>query len=146
LAELDKLAPEMSKIPTNPTGTGNAQKIPKIAAELIEAKLAGSKAEAIEHLRTAVALQDSMDYTEPPAWFYPVRESLGAALLENGQAAEAENVFREDLDRSPRNGRSLFGLRESRKSHGKAEDAEAVDGQFRSAWKNADTQLTLSEL
>src|SRR5437868_1720310 len=56
LAELEKLAPEMSKIPTNPTGTGNAQKIPKIAAEVIEARMASGKAEAIEHLRAAVTL------------------------------------------------------------------------------------------
>src|SRR5207253_3019907 len=122
LAELEKLAPEMSKIPTNPTGAGNAQKIPKIAAELIEAKLAGEKSAQIAHLRAAVSLQDAMDYTEPPDWFYPVRESLGAALLANGQAAEAEKVFREDLDRNPRNGRSLFGLRESLKAQGKTED------------------------
>ena len=146
LAELEKLAPEMSKIPTNPTGAGNAQKIPKIAAELIQARLAKSKTETVDHLRAGVALQDSMDYTEPPDWFYPVRESLGAALLENGQAAEAEKVFREDLERNPRNGRSLFGLRESLKAEGKAEDAEAVDQQFKSAWKNADSQLKLSEL
>lgn len=149
LVALEKLAPEMSKIPTNPTGTGNAERIPKIAAQVIQAKLDMANKNtggAIEHLQTAVALQDSMDYTEPPDWFYPVRESLGAALLRSGRAGGAEKVFREDLDRNPRNGRSLFGLRESLKAQGKIEDAVAVDQQFKTAWKNADIQLRIEDL
>jgi hypothetical protein len=55
---------------------------------------------------------DALTYDEPPPWYFPIRESLGAALLRNGQAAEAEEVFREDLKRNRCNGRSLFGLME----------------------------------
>ena len=47
---------------------------------------------------------------EPPEWHYTIRTSLGAALLRDGKAAEAEGVFRKDLEMNPRNGRSLFGL------------------------------------
>ena len=61
-------------------------------------------------LREAVAVQDKLKYGEPPDWFYPVRESLGGALLMSGDNAGAEKVFREDLDRNPRNPRSLLGL------------------------------------
>jgi len=66
--------------------------------------------QALELMRTAVKLQDEMPYSEPPAWFYPVRESLGALLLRAGSAAESEAVFRENLQRSPNDPRALLGL------------------------------------
>ena len=68
------------------------------------------KSEAIAQLKDAVAIQDTLKYGEPPGWFYPVRESLGAALFRDGKISEAEQTFREDLQRNPRNPRSLFGL------------------------------------
>ena len=83
-----------------------------IAAAVIDARIAaanGDRAAAIAHWKTAVDAQDRLHYDEPPAWYYPVRESLGAALLQNGEAQEAEIVFRRDLVLNPGNGRSLFG-------------------------------------
>ena len=62
------------------------------------------------------------------------------------QYAEAEAVFREDLRRNRRNGRSLFGLTESLKAQGKTREAELVRREFERAWKNADTQLKVSDL
>src|SRR3984893_17779312 len=90
-----------------------AKDIMKIAKDVVGAKIAIAKKDnkgAIVMLREAVAIQDTLKYGEPPDWFFPVRESLGAALLLNGDAAGAEKVFREDLDRNPRNPRSLWGL------------------------------------
>jgi hypothetical protein len=75
-----------------------------------------------------------------------VRESLGGVLILNGDYAEAERVFRADLERNPRNGRSLFGLVGSLKKQGKEYDAQLVQGEFEAAWKNADTQLRLEDL
>ena len=86
-----------------------------------------------------------MPYDEPPIWFYPIRESLGAALLQHGQIADAERVFREDLDRHPRNARSLFGLHESLIRQGKTLDAEWVRAARDEAWKNADVPLALDD-
>ena len=94
----------------------------------------------------AVAAADRLAYDEPPVWFYPVRESLGAALLAGGQPSEAERVFREDLERHPRNARSLFGLHESLVRQGKDADAAWVQRAFDEAWKNADVMLTLNSL
>ncbi len=88
----------------------------KIAEDVLGAKIAMAKkdsANAISQLRDAVAIQDKLNYGEPPDWFYPVRESLGARLLISGDAAGAEKVFREDLERNPRNPRSLFGLHQA---------------------------------
>jgi tetratricopeptide (TPR) repeat protein len=110
----------------------------KIAADVLGAKIAVAKhdsATATSLLHQAIAVQDSLKYGEPPDWFFPVRESLGAVLLSNGNAAEAEKIFREDLDRNPRNPRSLFGLRESLKAQKRTYDAQFVDKEFKSAWK-----------
>ena len=87
-----------------------------------------------------------MKYGEPPDWFFPVRESLGGALLRSGNAVEAEKVFRADLERNPRNARSLFGLREALKSEGKTYDAQFVNREFADAWKDADVRLTVAQL
>ncbi|MBM3773641.1 MAG: hypothetical protein FJW37_00585 [Acidobacteria bacterium] len=117
-----------------------------IAAEVLAARLAASPDAALAHWQRAVELQDRLVYEEPPAWYYPIRESLGGALLGSGRAAEAEAVFREGLRRGPRNGRMLFGLRESLKAQGKQEAAAAVGREFEKAWSRADVELKLAEL
>jgi hypothetical protein len=93
-----------------------------------------------------VTAQDALNYDEPPDWYYPVRESLGGALLAAGKPIDAEQVFREDLRRNPRNPRSLFGLMHSLKAQQKDADAAWVESQFKVAWKSADTDLRLSDL
>jgi len=106
----------------------------------------GDSDRAIQYWTTAVQIEDGFRYNEPPEWFYPVRESLGAALLSAGKAKEAERVFRDDLRQNPRNPRSLFGLMSSLKVEHREEDAAWVERQFSEAWKGADTQLKLSDL
>ena len=86
-----------------------------------------------------------MAYDEPPIWFYPIRESLGAVLLETGRAADAERVFREDLVRHPRNPRSLFGLHESLLKQGRTTDAAWIKAAFDDVWRNADSKLRMGE-
>jgi tetratricopeptide (TPR) repeat protein len=120
-----------------------------IARDVLAAKIALAKKDnpgAVAQLQEAVAIQDMLKYGEPPDWFFPVRESLGAALLMNGDAAGAERVFRADLDRNPRNPRSLFGLQQSLKTQGKDYDAGFVEGQFRNSWKGGATPLKLTDL
>ncbi len=61
-----------------------------IATDVLGAKIAMAKkdnAGAIAQLKDAVAIQDKLNYGEPPDWPFSVRESLGAALLMNGDAA-----------------------------------------------------------
>jgi tetratricopeptide (TPR) repeat protein len=126
-----------------------AKDILKIAEDVLGAKIALAKhdsAGAIAQLRQAVALQDALKYGEPPDWFFPVRESLGAALLLSGNAPEAERVFREDLDRNPRNPRSLFGLSQALKAQNRGYDAQFVDKQFQTAWKGLANQLKVDDL
>jgi tetratricopeptide (TPR) repeat protein len=116
------------------------------ASEIVAARLAPSPAEAVPHWQHAVAMQDALVYDEPPAWYYPLRESLGAALLLDGKAAEAEGIFREGIKRSPRNGRMLFGLMESLRAQRKTQDAESVKREFDAAWSKADVTLRVEDL
>jgi hypothetical protein len=99
---------------------------------------------AIEFLRKGV--EDSLAYDEPPTWFLPVREMLGGALLGQGDFSGPEQVFRDDLERNRRNGRSLFGLMECLKAQKKDYSAAMVQREFETAWKNADTRLTVRDL
>ena len=116
---------------------------------LLAARIAlarGDKEKAVELLRAAVQAEDEINYMEPSDWYLSVRETLGGVLLTTGDAVGAEKVFRADLARNVRSGRSLFGLRESLRRQGKNYAADSIDAEFRSAWKNADTQLRIEDL
>lgn len=118
-----------------------------LAAEVLAGEIAargGDADAAVKHLAEAVRIQDEHWFTEPPPWYFPVRQSLGAALLQAGRAAEAEAVYREDLRRNPENGWSLFGLAQSLRAQGKTADASAIDARFRRAWARADVALVSS--
>jgi len=125
------------------------KEILKIAENVLGAKIALAKKDtsgAIAMLRDAVAVQDTLKYDEPPDWFFPVRESLGAALLMSADNAGAEKVFRDDLERNPRNPRSLFGLEQALRKQGKDYDAGFVRKQFEASWKGGNTALKVEDL
>jgi tetratricopeptide (TPR) repeat protein len=118
-----------------------------LAGEVLAGELAARRGEqdaAVRHLAEAVRIQDGHWFTEPPPWYYPVRQSLGAVLLQAGRAAEAEAAYREDLRRNPENGWSLYGLAQSLRAQGKTDEAAAVDARFRRAWARADVTLASS--
>ena len=118
-----------------------------IAERTVNAELAlarGDQATAIAALTEAVTIEDRIPYDEPPGWHSPVRQSLGAALLVAGRAADAEKVYREELQRNPQNGWSLKGLALALRQQQKTEDAVAVEKQLQAAWQHADVQLVAS--
>jgi tetratricopeptide (TPR) repeat protein len=117
-----------------------------MAMVALAARLEPSPVKAVPLWKRAVELQDGLTYDEPPAWFYPMRESWGAAALLSGDAAGAEAVFREGLRRSPNNGRMLFGLLESLKAQKKSDAAAWVEREFTKAWAGADVKLSLKDL
>ncbi len=120
-----------------------------IADDVLAARIAGAKGDktgAIRLLHDAVAAQDQLFYDEPADWYYPVRESLGGMLLQSGNAKEAEQVFRDDLEKNPRNPRSLFGLAEALTRQKREYDANWVRQQFQSAWQGADLELKVEDL
>jgi len=129
-----------------PWGNNSTGDVMDLAAAIVEARTQSSPAAAVPVWRHAVEIQDALIYDEPPAWYYPVRESLGAALLLSGDAAAAENVFREGARRGPNNGRMLFGLLESLKAQHKTDAAAWVERELEAAWKGADLKLRLQDL
>jgi len=119
----------------------------RIAQRSVSAELAiarGDHAGAIAALREAVAIEDRIPYDEPPGWHAPVRHSLGAALLAAGQPAEAEAVYRAELERNPGNGWSLHGLARSLQAQERADDAALARQQLAQAWQHADVELAAS--
>jgi tetratricopeptide (TPR) repeat protein len=121
-----------------------AKDIMKISENVLGAKIAMARkdnVQAVSLLTAAVAIQDTLKYGEPPDWFFPVRESLGGVLLINGDAAGAEKVFRADLDRNPRNPRSLFGLQQTLKAQDRNYDAGFIESEFRDSWKGGEVKV-----
>lgn len=116
-----------------------------IARDVLRGEIAGRLGrsdESIRLLRGAVEAQERLPYMEPPYWYYPVRQSLGVALLDAGRPAEAEEVFRRDLKEHPNNGWSLFGLQQSLQAQGRDEEAREAGHAFARAWAGADVKLT----
>jgi tetratricopeptide (TPR) repeat protein len=108
-----------------------------IARHVVEARIAQAEddlARAVAELETAVQIQDSLAYLEPPFWYYPVRQSLGAALLMAGRAADAEEVLRQSLIDAPNNGWALYGLMEAQKAQGDMAAAAETEKLFGQAW------------
>ena len=121
----------------------------KIAENVLGAQVALAKKDnlaAATMLRDAVDVQDTLKYNEPQDWFYPVRESLGGVLLLSGDAKGAEQVFRDDLAKNPRNPRSLFGLHRALKAQDRNSDAWFVEQEFRKAWKGNAGELKVEDL
>jgi tetratricopeptide (TPR) repeat protein len=144
---LDAIAakiPETETLMINPARTVTAIAIADLKARISRAKKDGTS--ELAHLRHAVELQDALGYMEPPEWHYTTRTSLGAALLRQGKAEEAENVFRKDLELNPRNAFSLFGLLQAVERQEKSASIEWVKKEFAEAWKHSSTMLTIDFL
>src|SRR5262245_14272037 len=129
------------------TGLTSARSILGLAALVLDARIAearGTGDRAIALWRQAVAEGDEVPYDEPPIWFYPIRESLGMALLSANKPVDAERVFRASLERTPRNARALLGLKTSLDRQGKESGWAGLA--FEAAWKSADGELNIDGL
>jgi tetratricopeptide (TPR) repeat protein len=120
-----------------------------IANQLLSGEIAMAGADlgsAVAAFEKAVMAQDSLPYTEPPFWYYPTRQSLGEALFKRGANGAAEAVYKEDLQRYPRNGWSMYGLIQSLEAQGKADEAAKVRAKFDNVWSRSDVTLSGSRL
>jgi tetratricopeptide (TPR) repeat protein len=122
-------------------GNNSASDVIAVARKMAEGELAWSEGRAdaaFGLLRKAVSMEESLSYDEPPGWMQPVRHALGALLLADNRYADAEEVYRADLDRHPNNAWSLLGLQQSLEKQGKTEQAAALAERVREAWARAD--------
>jgi hypothetical protein len=104
----------------------------------------GQITSAMAHFNEAIKEEDALHYDEPPPWFMPVRQELGAVLLAAGRVKQAEAAYREDLRRFPENGWSLFGLAKCLRARKATAEAAAVEARLAKAWARADVKLTSS--
>lgn len=113
-----------------------------IATHLVTARIAqlqGNDEVELEQLTLAVTAQDSLPYTEPPFWHFPVRQALASAQLRQGDAVAAATTYRADLVKFPRNGWSLYGLLQAQPQ---AADLAALTAELEVAWKYSDIEPT----
>ena len=118
-----------------------ARTVLKIADHLLSAEIALHKGEmdiAVSELRAGIEVEDSLLYMEPPEWIQPLRHTLGAVLLAQQEYADAEKVYREDLDAWPNNGWSLYGLSRALSGQGRTKAALEVEERYERAWARAD--------
>jgi tetratricopeptide (TPR) repeat protein len=148
--ELAALREKIKLIPAEtPWGNSTAHGVLKVAEEFLTGELSlarGDSSAAIKSLADAMKAEDLVNYNEPPDWDLPAREWLGRALLTDGQYAEAEKVYRDELVKHPKNGRALFGLREALAKQGKDHEHGAADRDFKKSWTKADTPLAVGDL
>jgi hypothetical protein len=97
-------------------------------------------------LSKAAQAEDRLNYDEPPDWYLPPRESLGAVLFTDGRYADAEAAFRAELNGHAKNPRALFGLAESLQAQKKTAEAAILRKEFEAGWRNADVRLKMSDL
>jgi tetratricopeptide (TPR) repeat protein len=110
------------------------------------AQAQGDSKAAIASFEEAAALQDGLPYTEPPFWYYPVRQTLAAALLQAGRLDEAEAQFKQALQRAPNNGWSYFGLAKVYAAQGNAAAAKQAEENLAKTWIGNRSLLLLSKL
>ena len=126
-----------------------ARQVLQVAQNVVRARIAQANkdsASAISHFRTAVGLADSFAYSEPPYWYYPIRQSLGAALLLGGDSDNAERVLRESLVGVPNNGWALYGLMKVYEQRGDKANARAAKRLLDKAWMGNMRTLNLARL
>ncbi len=138
LVAIEAATPAEQMLNLNPAKPVLAIALAHLSGEM--AAKQGRTDEAVSQLRKAIAGEDELTYAEPPEWYLPMRQRLGAVLLEANRPAEAEKAFREDLVHRPENGWSLHGLAQSLRAQNKTEAAAAVQARFDKAWEKADVK------
>ena len=128
---------------TIPYSNNDAASLMAVARPYLDGRLAlmaGDNAAAIGHFRKAVAAEDALTYDEPPAWYLPSRDALGAALLRERYYAAAEQVYRDELAIHPESGRALYGLSAALVAQGRDRETTEVMKRFEQAWRAADVK------
>jgi len=96
---------------------------------------------SIAVLKEAVAMEDALNYNEPPDWFFSIRHYLGPVLIEDGQVKEAIDIYNEDLKNYPKNGWAQHGLKVAYTSLNHTEHVSKMESLLAESWKYADFNL-----
>ena len=110
------------------------------------ASIRGRHLQAADHYRRALAIEDRISYMEPPWWYFPVSQSLGAALYRAGRYGEAQQAFTAALAKYPGNGWALYGLAASEQKLGRRAQAAAATAALNRAWMGDPKWLRMERL
>ena len=110
------------------------------------AQAEGDNTAAIDHWRKAAETEDTIPYMEPPFWYYPVRQSLGAALLKDGKPEEAEKEFTAALEHARGSAWALYGLEQAAKAKGDAAAQSKAAAELSKTWRGTPDFLNLERL
>lgn len=121
----------------------------EVAHAVVFARIAqaeGDNTAAIGHWRKAAGTEDTIPYMEPPFWYYPVRQSLGAALLKDGKPEEAEREFTAALEHARGSAWALYGLEQAAKARGDAGAQSKAASELSKTWRGTPDFLNLERL
>jgi len=147
-AEIDKLIASTDYSAFSAWGIP-AKDVFRIAGHIVRARIAQNTKDldgAVKELQAAVEIQDTLPYTEPPYWYYPVRQTLGATLLLKGDAQGARDAFRDSLAKTPNNAWSLYGLKTTFERQGMKAEANEAEKYLARAWSGDRKRLDLQKL
>ncbi len=147
LNSLTRLAADTTLQQLTVWGINTTADLAQIASKVLAACIAARQSnyeQSIALLKQAVAIEDNLNYNEPPDWFFSVRHHLGAVLLKAGKYKEAAEVYQKDLQTWKKNGWALMGLYNSSMLQRKDSDPQAYQSAFNEAWKYADFKIASS--
>lgn len=156
IADAKKHLAQMNRIKMDPTlkelsiwNINNALDLCEIAAKTLDGEINAKEknySKAISLLMEAVEIEDALNYTEPPDWFFSIRHHLGAVLIESGKYKEALNVYEQDLKTFRENGWALMGLMNAYEELGDKKKFNEIKIRFETAWKYADIKIASSRI
>ncbi len=129
--------------------SNSASQLVTIAKQVLKGEIEATKGnydDAFTAFKKAIEIEDALNYTEPPDWFFSVRHSLGHWLNVAGEYAQAESIYLKDLENFPSNGWALAGLYNSLKGQGKNLQAKETKKRFEKAWANSDISISSSRI
>ncbi|ESU18939.1 hypothetical protein FCR2A7T_23450 [Flavobacterium cauense R2A-7] len=123
--------------------------IVNIAAKVLNAEILASEknyTQSIHLLQKAVAIEDGLNYNEPPDWFFSVRHHLGAVFIEAGKYNDAIKVYEEDLKQFPKNGWAHHGLKLAYEKLGNKQKVAEMEQLIAKSWATADVKISTSRV
>ncbi|WP_348798694.1 tetratricopeptide repeat protein [Flavobacterium adhaerens] len=151
-AELAKLEligydPYMKKITV--WNINSLDHILKIASKTLKGEILASEGkfdQSIVLMKEAIAIEDKLNYNEPPDWFFSVRHHLGAIQIEAGKYEDAIKTYQEDLKTFPKNGWAQQGMKLAYEKLNNQAKVKETDASIAKSWAYADVKITASRI
>jgi len=149
LDKLEKLAKDEGLKEMKIWEINSAYTLAQIARRVLKGEILASEGnfdESIRLLKQAVDIEDSLNYQEPPDWFFSVRHHLGAVQIEAGKYSDAILTYEEDLKRLPKNGWAHQGLKLAYEKMNNREKVKQVEELIKKSWATADIKIKTSRI